>query len=141
MIRDGLSGTYFCGERVLNPDHYETGQPGDDDQCLYMGHDRDMFRWTSQSYKPFRDKPGVSCDWCFGGAHSNGFIMAMCDGSVRAVNFSLDPLVHERLVAIAPMAPPSMWGAWDARSWAFSAGIRTCTRHCPLSCEIAYIYN
>ena len=97
MIRDGLSGTYLVGERSINPDHYETGQASDDDQNLYMGHDRDMFRWSGPAYKPFRDKPGVNCDWCWGSAHANGFHMSMCDGSVHGINFSIDPIVHEQL--------------------------------------------
>jgi len=97
MIRDGLSGTYLVGERSINPDLYATGTASDDDQNLYMGHDRDMFRWTGPAYKPFQDKPGANCDWCFGSAHSAGFHMAMCDGSVHSMSYSIDPVVHENL--------------------------------------------
>ena len=40
---------------------------------------------------------------------SRGFIMAMCDGSVRVMNVSLDPLVHQRPGARAE-GTPWMWG-------------------------------
>ena len=97
MIRDGLSATYLIGERYLNPDKYENGLDAADDQNLYMGHDRDMYRWSGPSYLPLRDRPGVSSDWIFGSAHPGQFHMSMCDGSVHGINFSINGNVHNNL--------------------------------------------
>ena len=33
-------------------------------------------------------------NWYYGSAHDAGFFMALCDGSVRMVNFSIDPAIH-----------------------------------------------
>jgi prepilin-type processing-associated H-X9-DG protein len=97
MIRDGLSGTYLIGERHLDPLKYETGTASDDDQSLYMGHDRDILAWAGPSYLPRRDTPGAALNWSYGSAHASGFHMAMCDGSVHGINFSIDPVTHEQL--------------------------------------------
>ncbi len=38
----------------------------------------------------------VSSDYyrAFGSAHSNGFQMAFCDGSVRMISFTIDKTIH-----------------------------------------------
>ena len=33
----------------------------------------------------------------FGSPHPAGFHMAFCDGSVRKMNFSIDPTLHQQL--------------------------------------------
>ena len=39
---------------------------------------------------PLRDAPGYMDCWVFGNAYVNGFDMAMCDGSVHGVSYSVD---------------------------------------------------
>jgi prepilin-type processing-associated H-X9-DG protein len=38
--------------------------------------------------------PGYGGELMFGSAHSGGFNMAMCDGSVSLVTFDVDPEIH-----------------------------------------------
>jgi prepilin-type N-terminal cleavage/methylation domain-containing protein len=92
QITDGTSNTYLLGERYLNPDHYLDGKAEDDDQCLYVGHDRDVLRWTNAS--PKQDRAGEDGHFVFGSAHPRGFSMGFCDGSVRLLNFDIDPKTH-----------------------------------------------
>ena len=96
-IRDGATGTYWAGEKHLNPDQYQTGSNGADNGSLYQGHDWDNMRWGSTSYPPRRERPGVECWQCFGSPHPAGVNFVMCDGSVHTINFRIDPEVHRRL--------------------------------------------
>jgi hypothetical protein len=94
-ISDGLSKTYFVAEKYVNPDNYLNGQDLGDNENMFIGSDRDVFR---HSFQPCRDRPGLDCSYSFGSAHSNGFQAVMCDGSVHMVGFDIDLTTHERLV-------------------------------------------
>jgi prepilin-type N-terminal cleavage/methylation domain-containing protein len=98
-ITDGTSNTYLAGEKSVEPDYYETGQDWGDDQCWSIGYDYDTVRWTNPTAPdaPAQDMPGVMKYQAFGSAHSVGFHTAMCDGSVRMMNYSINPDVHRRL--------------------------------------------
>jgi hypothetical protein len=102
-IRDGTSNTYIIGEKYLDPDHYETGLDGGDSESMYCGYNDDTHRSTyydaatGESHASKRDKAGVICQTCFGSAHSGAFNMLICDGSVHAVSYSIDPETHRRL--------------------------------------------
>ncbi len=108
-IKDGSSNTYMAGERNQNPDHYATGSEDDNDQNLYIGHDRDVARYANQSFLPKQDRAGASgyC-WNFGSAHANGYNMVMCDGSVRSFSYSIDGEIHARLGNRMDMQPVDM---------------------------------
>ena len=101
-VHDGLSNTYLLGERYLNPDHYMDGNYSASDQGWAVGHDTDGIRWTDYqpgtvNFAPRQDTPGVD-DWAiFGSSHSGGFHMAMCDGSVQRISYSIAPEIHYRL--------------------------------------------
>ena len=91
-ITDGASNTYLIGEKYLNPDHYYDGLEASDNQPCYCGFDWDYDRWTVSA--PRRDQPGNTDNYDFGSAHAAGFNMAFCDGSVKMMNYSLNPTIH-----------------------------------------------
>jgi len=105
---DGESNTYLIGERYLAPEKYE-GQNGfyetmgmtDDhnDQAWDMGYDYENTRWTRKTAActPMRDRGGHEQQRAFGSAHSAGFHMALCDGSVHRMDFNIDQETHRRL--------------------------------------------
>ncbi len=107
QIGDGTSNTAMVGEKYLNPDDYDTGLDRADDQSAYVGHDRDMNRYFGNGrnpdgskrfelYLPIQDRPGYSGhgDYgIFGSAHPAGFQLALCDGSVRTVPYTIDGAV------------------------------------------------
>jgi prepilin-type processing-associated H-X9-DG protein len=120
-IEDGTSNTYMVGEKYLGPDQYEgtagaSGDPGfdwGDNQGMYAGYEWDQHRgaWplngsrgtsttTIELYQPMQDQAGVtsgSPSVRFGSAHSGGFNMVFCDGSIHFIPYDVDYLVHSRL--------------------------------------------
>ena len=105
-ITDGLACTYLVGEKYLNPDEYYTGTNWGDDQNEMLGWDDDNHRTARvysgmsppfEAYPPAQDTPGDANDVIFGSAHYAGFNMALCDGSVHMMNYSIDPETHRRL--------------------------------------------
>ncbi len=110
-ITDGTSNTYLAGEKYIDTDNYATGLCWSDDQCAEVGWDWDTIRWSTDpadyppseadNYTPWEDTPGDATHWAaFGSAHATGFGMAMCDGSVQAISYSINIVVHHRLGAI-----------------------------------------
>lgn len=99
-VTDGLSNTYLLGEKYLPPDYYTTGTDGGDNESAYMGFNADICRWGGPNVGiPKQDTPGLSegNNGDFGSAHSSGFNVALCDGSVRMISFSIDLTTHGRL--------------------------------------------
>jgi prepilin-type N-terminal cleavage/methylation domain-containing protein/prepilin-type processing-associated H-X9-DG protein len=98
-ITDGTSNTYFAGERNINPDNYLNGRSDDDDQGWPMGFDYDYNRGTNNSaeFQPRQDTPGGIYPMAFGSAHSGTLNMVFCDGSVRAISYTITGETHRRL--------------------------------------------
>ena len=99
-VTDGTHCTYLAGEKYMNPNQYYTGWGCSDNSSMYQGNDWDVNRWcgNSETYKPMQDTPGFEdCTSRFGSAHSGGFHMLMCDGSVHLINYYISGQVHERL--------------------------------------------
>jgi prepilin-type N-terminal cleavage/methylation domain-containing protein len=105
QISDGQSKTLLFGEKFLNPSHYLSGLSDGDDHAITSGFDRDNARSTNLLHPPMHDRivPQVwlrfgdnetVTDWNFGSAHPVGCNMAICDGSVRQVNYDIDPAVY-----------------------------------------------
>ena len=94
-VPDGTSSTYLLGEKNVNPDMYENGLSGGDDQSLFNGHNSDVLRSTHLSVGPPRpDTKGFDLKQIFGSAHSGGCNFAFCDGSVRSIGYTVAPEAH-----------------------------------------------
>jgi hypothetical protein len=106
-ISDGTTMTYLLGEKFVEPSRYiDPGSAGGglgDDQGALVSDDRDTLRYSNNVFIPSPDKQLLPTDdannytYRFGGPHSSGFLMAFCDGSVRAVSFSIDTLISSYL--------------------------------------------
>lgn len=90
-IADGLSNTYFCGEKNVSTKGYTTADDSGYDQTMFSGVDLDIARWTIEP--PISDREAIIVRR-FGSAHSAGCFMARCDGSVSLVSYSIDQQVH-----------------------------------------------
>jgi prepilin-type N-terminal cleavage/methylation domain-containing protein len=106
QITDGTTYTYALGEKYLDPNHYDDGARGNDDQSMYNGYDRDNMRAAFAWYPGFENKgrpicpaapdtPGLDLAWNFGGPHASGWVALFCDNSVRFMNFDMSPDVHQ----------------------------------------------
>ena len=106
-ISDGTSNTYFAGEKYMSPNEYngDTITTGTN-QVAYCGTDWDNHRraWNTNALlespdaqeliQPRADTLNFNSDEIFGSAHPGAFHMVFCDGSVRALNYDIDPYVH-----------------------------------------------
>jgi prepilin-type N-terminal cleavage/methylation domain-containing protein/prepilin-type processing-associated H-X9-DG protein len=107
-ITDGTTNTCLAGEKSLNPDFYETGQSGGDNEGAMNGANADIVRWSGHwtgntsnrnegYFFPLQDAPGGDY-WCyFGSAHSSTFNMAFCDGSVKSISYMIAPEMFRRM--------------------------------------------
>jgi len=107
-IRDGLSNTYLVGEKSLNVDAYEDGSNGGDNETMYVGINADNTRLADGNLSPSQDQRGVDYSNYFGSAHALSMGMAMCDGSVKAIGYTITPSVHQSLAHRADGGPASV---------------------------------
>ena len=102
-IKDGASNTFLFGEKHLSANNYDTNTDAGDDQNMYTGYQDDVIRWTGTgadaAYAPRQDQDGTLTNGTniFGSAHSSGFGMVFCDGSVRTIGYAIDPVAHDNL--------------------------------------------
>jgi prepilin-type processing-associated H-X9-DG protein/prepilin-type N-terminal cleavage/methylation domain-containing protein len=109
-VADGTSFTYLVGEKHLSSASYENGESIGDNASLYSGYCTDLHRFAGSierqlvGMSPFvpplsddrQTDAGIPEGISFGSAHSNGFNMAFCDGSVRLIEFDVDLELHFR---------------------------------------------
>ena len=107
-IADGTTNTCLAGEKSVNPDYYETGQSGGDNEGAMIGANADIERWSghwtgnvANKYEgyfiPMQDTPGYDYWQYFGSAHSSTFNMAFCDGSVKSISYMVAPEMFRRM--------------------------------------------
>jgi prepilin-type N-terminal cleavage/methylation domain-containing protein len=106
-VTDGLSHTYFVGEKSMDPLHYTDGKcqgdqipiagdpRSDDTPCSYV---RFVVRSSDADSRRKND-----CMVCheFGSAHQGGWNVLMGDGSVKMQNYSQDLELQKALSTIA----------------------------------------
>ncbi|MCE9557270.1 MAG: DUF1559 domain-containing protein [Planctomycetes bacterium] len=90
----GLSTTYLVGEKYLNPANYYNGSDPADNESMYNGYCSDLHRFANKTFPPLMDTSGRTDPYRFGSAHPAGCGFSFCDGSVRSVDYSIDPALH-----------------------------------------------
>jgi prepilin-type N-terminal cleavage/methylation domain-containing protein/prepilin-type processing-associated H-X9-DG protein len=118
-IEDGASNTYMVGEKYVGLDQYEgvagtsseRGFSWGENQSAYNGWEWDAHRvaWNSkwlnktsdvEFHQPSQDQGGVGLndpEVKFGSAHVSTFNVVFCDGSVHAIPYQIDYVVHAYL--------------------------------------------
>lgn len=99
-IRDGTTNTYLYGEKYIEASRYEpvsSRYAAGDDHGPYVGADNDNVRITTTSALPRQDRVGHDNGNIFGSVHAGAFGMAMCDGSIHRVSYSIDAETHSYL--------------------------------------------
>ena len=116
QIRDGLSMTLLAGEKRMNVTYCTVEQQYDDNMGYSGGFQDDTVRWGASNpvhgkgpmspapdYRGERQnsetfRPAIQQ---FGSSHLGGTLFVLCDGSVQMISYDVDPLMFERLCAIA----------------------------------------
>ncbi|MES1213386.1 MAG: DUF1559 domain-containing protein [Singulisphaera sp.] len=102
QVTDGTSNTMIYAEKFLRPINYDQDISGSDDQgddnAMWQGADPDTLRYVglTAKYLPQRDSDNgdiIVIQVAFGSAHVSGIQAAFCDGSVKTLNYAIDPNV------------------------------------------------
>lgn len=88
QVRDGTSKTLLLGEKHIPP----SGDIGDNEFAL-CGDNHDISRWTDQSPVGDRDAATGTSYTRFGSSHAGSFGTALCDGSVRFLDYTIDSTI------------------------------------------------
>jgi prepilin-type N-terminal cleavage/methylation domain-containing protein len=86
---------YLVNEKYMDSDYYDTGYDYGDNEGLYAGWNNDVTRYARDV--PLQDTPGLYTTCPFGSAHANSFHASLCDGSVRAVSYTIPAAIHKAL--------------------------------------------
>ena len=90
-ITKGTSNQLMIGEKYLNPDNYNNGADGADNECMYTGFNNDVYRSTA--YVPTQDRKGLTLYDSFGSLHPAGINVVQADGSVRTITYSINAAI------------------------------------------------
>ncbi len=101
QITNGSSNVLLVGEKYVDKTTAIAHSDCNDDQGWTDGWDNDTICWADGStaysvaagtiYPPQPDGSVGTCGSYFGGPHIPGIQVVLCDGSVRTVNYSVDP--------------------------------------------------
>jgi prepilin-type N-terminal cleavage/methylation domain-containing protein len=104
QITDGTSKTAMVGEKAMVPRFYEQGygdppnwdkNNGGDNNSMYQGYDVDSTRWIGPKPEKDNESDGFVSNHHerFGSAHPGSMHLAMCDGSVQAIDYDIEQKV------------------------------------------------
>jgi hypothetical protein len=104
-IRDGTAHTLMVGEKYIERSAILLGTDGGDNECLYIGDNPDITRFTGNvdpklsdpALPPLRDRTGLTSVSSFGSSHPTGINCVMCDGAVHSVSYDVDSTMFSRL--------------------------------------------
>ncbi|MBM4095500.1 MAG: DUF1559 domain-containing protein [Planctomycetes bacterium] len=96
LITDGTTNTMLIGDKRLNRALIGSYQ-GDDNEGYTSGWDHDILRYASPTYPPSPDPTTGDGQQRFGSSHPGGLNMAMADGSVRFIPYSINTAVWQSL--------------------------------------------
>jgi prepilin-type N-terminal cleavage/methylation domain-containing protein len=100
-ISDGLSKTYFVGEKYVRMDANQGWSNAGDAQSMYIGYDQDTTRFAQM--QPLDDRfestslNDSTNELIFGSPHTGICQFVFCDGAVRAINIEITLLTHKLL--------------------------------------------
>lgn len=97
QVKDGATNQIFAGEKLVAMEDYDVGSRGADNENMYVGFDNDISRTVINP--PSQDRFAVQSGalTLFGSAHASSCNFVFCDGSVRPINYSVDPIVFKCL--------------------------------------------
>lgn len=101
-VRDGLSKTYFVGEKAMERQFHFTGEDRGDLSPLnglVRGASNSFVRYAVVSPEVDRVDNCFACH-NFGTTHFQSWQVALCDGSVHSMNLEMDVELHRALASI-----------------------------------------
>ncbi|MEX2137815.1 MAG: DUF1559 domain-containing protein [Pirellulales bacterium] len=109
-VKDGVSKTYFAGEKYLNRLKYGTGSDGADNEFWNVGYDNDMYKTAER--EPASDGQVLNAQGVpqddgnrYGSSHEQAFHVVMGDASVKRIPYEIELQVHRRLANRADGLP------------------------------------
>jgi prepilin-type N-terminal cleavage/methylation domain-containing protein len=100
QITDGASNTLLVAEKRLNLQKLGSVQE-DDDVGYAGGFDNDTIRKTEEPPAPDYSAATGDGDFRFGASHSGSFHAVFADGSIRVIQYTIDPTIFNWLGNIA----------------------------------------
>ncbi len=95
-VSDGLTNVILFGEKRMSLSNLGSNVPNDD-QGYTSGWDQDILANATKRPLPDQQIGSLSTnDTRFGSSHVGGFNVALCDGSVRHLSYSVDQLTIHR---------------------------------------------